>query len=207
MADRDKGFSLKTCSFETDELVDPLIYIKEKNFFGHIEISNLVLFLEELPILHFDPEKWIECDKQRGYDEIDFMVCTYDMYNWSCHQAAPFFSNLNIEFDYIFGFAQRRLPSGRISTFLHSFNAKGENLIDPTIEVRCKKSIKRGTDLRKEDFFGHMGIRFPIGFATTILLDGGEKEVRGNVWGYLLNEIFCSRENTIELIELIKNHS
>ena len=138
------------------------------------------------------------------------MVCVYDIYNWCCHQAAPFFSIKNPDWDCLIGFAFQRMGPNKVHTFLHSFNAKGELFVDPTIQARHDQQAKwvqnktwDKTQFQPDDFYQYMGIKFPTDLANKIKKK--KKDVDGNIWGYLLKNVLNSRAKTIQFIDVLNN--
>ncbi len=201
-------FKLGYCSFTTDQKVDPFEFIAQNNFFRHVELENLQFLFSNTEVVHFKDEDRQMCTKDNVYENIYFNVCVYDVYNWCCHQAAPYFSVRKPDWDYMFGFARQRLHSGKVYTFLHSFNSKGEKFVDSTYQSKYEQQrgwVNEGTwkntQFEFDDFHGYMGIKFPIEFVNKIVF--GEKDGAGNIWGYLIKEVLNSRENTEKFIEIL----
>ena len=134
-------FTLGQCYFVTEGDVDPLEHIKQNKFFGFVEMENLHFLFENLPVRRFDYKNRRECEKDPVFECIHFMVCVFDIYNWSCHQAAPYLSIEHPEYDYMLGFAQQKMDTGETNTFIHSFNAKGEIFFDPTIQAKYQQQV------------------------------------------------------------------
>ena len=204
-------FNLGKCFFETDQDVDPLEHIKQSNFFGLAEMENLHFLFENLPVRCFDYKNRHMCRQNPAFKELYFMVCVYDMYNWCCHQAAPYFSVHNTGWNYMFGFAQQKLSNGKIHTFLHSFNAKGEIFVDPTIQASYQqqawwvnKGILKKTLFKPKDIYRYIGIHFPTDLANKIVFEEEKEGQTGNVWGYLIREVLYSREKTLRFVNLLK---
>lgn len=210
---QEEKFKLGKCNFETDYEVNPLEYFQQNNFFQHAELENLHFLFSNLPIQSFDCQNRIMCKYDAVFEEIYFMVCMYDVYNWGCHQTAPYFSMHNPDWDYLLGFAHQRLSSGQIHASLHSFNAKGKKFVDPTLQARYQqqvywvdKGIWGETAFKLNDFYHYIGIKLPTDLVAKIVFGNEDKNVIGNVWGYLLKNVLISREKTEEFIEKIKNY-
>ena len=207
-----ESFKLGECCFNTDIQVEPIEFIKQNNFFGHVELENLCILFDNIPVYYFDYKNRLACKNNAVFKKIYSMVCVSEIHNWCCHQAAPYFSVHNPDWNYIFGFAQQRTTSGKIHTFLHSFNSKGEIFADPTLQAKYKqrarwrrKGILKKTYFKPKDFYRYVGIRFPVSLAKKIVFENDNKNRTGNVWAYLIHEVLCSLDKTLEFIEYLKN--
>jgi len=194
-----KTFNLGRCAFSTSESIDPLDYIKNNNFFDLEEMENLHYMFSRLPLVRFqdlDKKRYKEGPLQ---DNIYFMSCVNDEYNWNGHQVASYLNIKDSHWGYMLGFAQQKISSSEISTFLHSFNSVGNQFVDTYVQAKAKihKSIE------EKEFSNYIGISLPVEFVREIFT--GTDRITGNVWGYLLKQVLPSRQKTEKLCEDIES--
>ena len=207
-----KKFDPGTFFFHKESLgITALEHLKEQEYFGQESVKNLCHMFSNVPVHHFEDGNMKKCKSNKSFAYLKSYVCDSDLYTWCCHIAASYYSVKNPSWDYMIGFVSQRQGSDekKIYTCLHSFNAKGEDFADPMFQSLCIQEqswVEKGTfspppRLVPGDFHSYIGIKIPTNIVKDILFVEGW--VQGNLWGYLLENILCSKEETEKFIDVL----
>jgi len=209
-------FDLSSFNFNQPlEKTDILEFVGERQFFQRDVVKNFHYLFSNVPVLNFEDSSRITCEVDEVYNKVGVkLLWTEEPGAWSCHIAAPYYTIHKPEYTCVFGFARQILSNPYwTNTFLHSFNAKQNEFIDLTLQVRIdqEKYWINNNKLDKfsiapENVVSYMGIVIPKNILNDILYARNEEGITGNLWGYIKNKVLCSQEKTTKFIEVLNNN-
>lgn len=218
MENKYANFDLSSFNFQqktgSENVLD---FIKNQKFFNNDVAKNLHYFFSNTPLIFFDDsKKKVFKEYHDCYKKIEKRVCwSEEGRSWPCHIAAPYLSVKNDNWNCIFGFARQEIKnSDKTNTFLHSFNSLGGKFfVDPVIQAQCnqqmlwvEKKLFPSPKIKMENFHSYFGVEIPKNIISDILFFEKDKHITGNLWWYLQNKVFVSKEKTEKFIEILNKN-